>query len=488
MVYRVLLVDDEVMITSGLKKIVDWQALGFQVVACQKNGQAALDYVKDHPVELVITDVTMPKMDGLTFLREARQLGQSFESIVLTGYQEFDYAVTALQQGAINYLTKPIDEQLLIEALAMAAQKIATKIRPRIPHEVAKDLMIQNWLQGEVTPEEIFQTFDIAPELLARSRFMVVLLDQEEKPGVLAEYQQKVYRYLKTEGSWQVVLMGTPQEIDAVLFRLKQQALVSGGQIFTGEIVTDYLALKHSLKKALAQKANHQFYAAGQSANEIENAGWKNQKVPEISFEKLGQALMIHDLRSVKKEVESILQRIRKKSLSPELARHFSFLIFIELYRNFSLDEELYQKTAQRIVQSRSFGELEEHLLTILAQIAAAHGNEGYSQRVQQIIEIIQNEYMHDITLKDVSERLFLNTVYTGQLFKKEVQQNFSQYLNHYRLAVAQRLLLTTGLSVSDVAVQSGYGTANNLYKNFKKLSGLSPKDFRKQYQKEEVS
>lgn len=93
--YRVLIVDDEVMILKGLRRIINWEKYGFTIVAVVDSGPKALAYLADHPVDLVITDVSMPKMNGLDFVHAAFARGDDFLFLILSGYDEFDYAKKA---------------------------------------------------------------------------------------------------------------------------------------------------------------------------------------------------------------------------------------------------------------------------------------------------------------------------------------------------------------------------------------------------------
>ena len=108
--YRMLLVDDEYMILAGLQKLIPWQELGIEIVGTAKNGQEALDFVRNNVVDIVISDVTMPLLSGIEFIRQAQSEDIYFHFLILSGYQEFDYVKEGLRMGADNYLIKPVDK------------------------------------------------------------------------------------------------------------------------------------------------------------------------------------------------------------------------------------------------------------------------------------------------------------------------------------------------------------------------------------------
>ena len=122
---RVLIVEDEELLRKGLIFTFDWSALNCLIVGEARNGVEGLDLIKSLSPDLVITDIKMPVMDGLTMLSQFKQA--SFESIIMTGFEEFDYAKKAIELNVAKYITKPIDEKELRAAIQDIIQKINQK-------------------------------------------------------------------------------------------------------------------------------------------------------------------------------------------------------------------------------------------------------------------------------------------------------------------------------------------------------------------------
>ncbi len=113
--YKMLIVDDEYIVRKGIKETIDWERYNVTITHEAKHGQEALDIIKHHAIDIVITDIRMPIMDGVTLIKELSHLTDDLGIVVLSGYQDFEYAKHALENGAFSYLLKPIANQELID-------------------------------------------------------------------------------------------------------------------------------------------------------------------------------------------------------------------------------------------------------------------------------------------------------------------------------------------------------------------------------------
>ena len=148
--YRVLLVDDEYMILTGLKKIIDWPSLGFQVVATAENAMQGLSILENQKIDLVITDVTMPEMNGLEFIEEAQKEHHTYEFMILSGYQEFDYLKSGMQLGAVNYRMKPVNKAELSDSLKKVKQRLDQQNELKNQQEIYQEVLFSQWLNDEL--------------------------------------------------------------------------------------------------------------------------------------------------------------------------------------------------------------------------------------------------------------------------------------------------------------------------------------------------
>lgn len=125
--YQAQIVDDEPIVCLGLKNLIPWESLGFTVVCCAQNGQEAFEQYNNHKIDLIVTDIEMPIMNGLDYIKQLRDSSESTEIVILTAYEEFEYAKTALQNHVTNYILKPIDEEQIINTLRVVKENLEKK-------------------------------------------------------------------------------------------------------------------------------------------------------------------------------------------------------------------------------------------------------------------------------------------------------------------------------------------------------------------------
>lgn len=124
---NVQIVDDEPIIRMGLKKLINWEELDFEIACIAQNGKQALEQLETENVDLIITDIEMPIMNGLDFIREVRENNRDVEIVILTAYDDFEYAKTAIKYGITEYILKPIEEEAVMELLLKIREQINEK-------------------------------------------------------------------------------------------------------------------------------------------------------------------------------------------------------------------------------------------------------------------------------------------------------------------------------------------------------------------------
>lgn len=422
--YKVLLVVDEYMITEGLKRLIPFDKWDMEVVATANHADDALDYVREHPVDIVISDVNMPDKTGLEMIGEMKELLPNAYYILLSGYQEFDYVKKAMNLNVVDYLVKPVDKVELERLL----EKIASQLG-ETSHEPE--------ILSQQLDEEAFKT-----HLSQKENWWIGL--SKEKQGNYA------IPYYVLGQDWQIVL--ADQEFEGLLV-----------MPFEAPYQINFEKWKRDVEKTL-------FYG---SVN-------LDQSESLFSYyEPIYRVIIQGNLQQIIEELtlleKIVLENTPRVSITKQLFTQFVMDVF-HLFEHLKADDMT--DIVKNIHAITTFEDLVAYTKETLTSF---FGQYRMNENVVSVLEVIGRDYQKELSLKDISKDLFINPVYLGQLIKKETNSTFAELLNKQRIKAAQQLLLSTNDSIEDICYTVGYSNVGYFYKVFRKLCGKSPKAYRKQ-------
>ena len=436
--YKAMFVDDEYMILEGLKMIIPWQELGFEVVHTAKSASEALEYLETQAIDLLITDIRMPEMNGIDMIAKAQAKGNTFFSIILSGYQEFAF----------------VNKVELYESVQAIAEELAHQQRIDEQNDLYRESSLLLWLNDELNESEYH-----------------LLLEQSTQPI------HPPYTILQ--------LTGTPEILENGFrfFVEKEQPLLLPGQLVVSETINEWENLYKGYEKIKQVQSLQTFYPDLLLNEQIIQVDIldRNEALPFLSFNK---ALTIGDTKTVQDELDKIFSSLEGMQADPEHVRYVAFLLFNDIYRQFpALTRENYDRIITRIRASNTIQVLRQLFNEILQLAKDQPQQKRYSEIVQKAVGMIEEHYTQELTVKSAAEALHVSVVYLGQVFKKETELSFNQYVNFIRIKKAQQLLLHTGQTINEIADAIGYNNTNYFSKMFKKLNGLTPKEFREKYE-----
>ncbi len=422
--YKVLLVDDEYMITEGLKRLIPFDKWDMEVVATANHADDALDYVREHSVDIVISDVNMPDKTGLEMIGEMKELLPNAYYILLSGYQEFDYVKKALNLNVVDYLVKPVDKVELERLLEKIASQLGEK-----SHEPE--------ILSQQPDEEAFKT-----HLSQKENWWIGL--SKEKQGNF------VIPYYVLGQDWQIVL--ADQEFAGLLV-----------MPFEAPYQANFEKWKRDVEKTL-------FYG---SVNLDQSESLFSYYEPIYRVIIQGNLQQIIDELTLLEKI--VLENTPRVSITKQLFTQFVMDVF-HLFEHLKADDMT--DIVKNIHAITTFEDLVAYTKETLTSF---FGQYRMNENVVSVLEVIGKDYKKELSLKDISKDLFINPVYLGQLIKKETNSTFAELLNKQRIKAAQQLLLSTNDSIEDVCYTVGYSNVGYFYKVFRKLCGKSPKAYRKQ-------
>lgn len=422
--YKVLLVDDEYMITEGLKRLIPFDKWDMEVVATANHADDALDYVREHPVDIVVSDVNMPDKTGLEMIGEMKELLPNAYYILLSGYQEFDYVKKALNLNVVDYLVKPVDKVELERLLEKIASQLGEK-----SHEPE--------ILSQQLDEEAFKT-----HLSQKENWWIGL--SKEKQGNF------VIPYYVLGQDWQIVL--DDQEFEGLLV-----------MPFEAPYQVNFEKWKRDVEKTL-------FYG---SVNLDQSESLFSYYEPIYRVIIQGNLQQIIDELTLLEKI--VLENTPRVSITKQLFTQFVMDVF-HLFEHLKADDMT--DIVKNIHAITTFEDLVAYTKETLTSF---FGQYRMNENVVSVLEFIGRDYKKELSLKDISKDLFINPVYLGQLIKKETNSTFAELLNKQRIKAAQQLLLSTNDSIEDICYTVGYSNVGYFYKVFRKLCGKSPKAYRKQ-------
>ncbi|MGT2933124.1 response regulator transcription factor [Streptococcus catagoni] len=482
--YKVLLVDDEYMILQGLKVIIDWKSFGFEVAATAKSAKEALDYLSKDSFHVLISDVNMPQMSGLDLIEEAKKRQPQLQTMILSGYQEFDYVKKAIELETKAYLLKPVDKKELEEKMASFKAYLDQQKKEEDKKDKYQEILINYWLHDELSEKDYLELINKKYPNQDLDYTVLYLHYRAYEQGLNNFFlkQNQLLNVIHNEEKQELfaILVGKRQEAKSFVKNLQKSFTSIIDQLVLGETVEDW----ENVYESYNQVQKSLFFNQEISSRDSQSYSKIDIADSELQFLSFNKALMIGDRPTIIRKLEAIFEEMRLMDYTPEDVKHVSFLLFLDIYRKFpSLDKRIYNAMLETIHESSQINMLKDALLRVLEVTKEDKAKQKrYSALVSEAIAFITNSYAEDLSLKYIADQLHVNGVYLGQCFKNETKQSFAQYLNQIRIQKAQTLLLYTNDSINEIAYQTGYNTNHYFIKIFKKLNGLSPKEFRDQY------
>lgn len=517
---KVMLVDNEAAIRKGLAHGIRWESLGCSVVAQAEDGEDALAQISRVLPDIVISDIRMPGMDGLTLAGELYRRWPHIKTIILTGFPDFSYAQRAIAYQVVDFVLKPTSVEQLTAAIEKARVQIQKeqthqKLRSELASRSEENLSLQqDMLLRDLIHRVRLSTLYVY-SCMAQLRMdlrnyyvlslMVEPLEGEEEANCLPFLQdaQAILRdsipdhriWFITEGDQACCAVLQAPEIQD-LSALCGEAVDAVGSIPRYQVSIG-VSLHHTDPLTLADAAEEAEQArqfADYAHPEQPVIGYAD--VPTVDQEAMAEIIQV--LQQIKTAVEHGKPDAAQKSLQA-LFRHIHMKklpagevrsIYISVYHFCSTqlfwnrDTESISNSLpalQALLQSGSIRELEEYLCTFVELLYQQRDYrlESPDDLIKAIRHFIQQHYMEELTLETLAEKVHLSPSYLSKLFKRETGENLSIYIQNVRIQQAKILLCTTDLKTYEVAERVGISDPVYFSRTFKKITGMKPKDFR---------
>ena len=539
---KIFLAEDEVIVRETIKRMIPWEDLGFELVGEAADGEMALPLLLRQKPDLLITDIKMPFMDGLTLAKVAKKEIPGLKVVILSGYDDFNYAKQAINIGVEDYLLKPITKNALIERL--------TEIRSRYEHEKTQKEYYEKF-HREMQAYEKNSSRDFFEELVSGSMDMMEIYRRSEKLGldIVAEAYNVLIFTMNCEedfsgqregySEWEAESLELLEEFfsentSAMLFRCN---IFSYGVLIKGQketIEENTRSCVSEIQRILDRKEQKRqwFVAAGEPVerlSQIQKSYYSASRAFSQRYLYDENILYYDEMASMEKknvteDDSTYLQKVDVNALNPVILQKFLsnglleetenfvkdyfyaigqepleslvFRNYVTLNVRFSVmsflkeigcDTRTLEQEDTEDVLSESSKSLENAIAyaeKIISQaIALRDQNSGNKNRsiLKTAVDFIDSHYMEeDMSLNKAANAANVSANHFSALFSQNMGQTFIEYLTNLRMNKAKEYLRCTSMRSSEIAGEIGYKDAHYFSYLFKKTQGMTPSDYRK--------
>lgn len=533
--YRVLLVDDEILVRDAIRENIDWNSLGYELAGDCQNGKEAIGFVKEHPVDVVLTDICMPYVDGMELSRFLHDHYPEVLIVIFSGFGEFEYAKKAIQYKVSEYLLKPVTAVELTEVLGRMKEKLETVRQEekklehltRTSEEYKKNAQVirsqaisslvnctKDISQCRQELEEMGITLDatdyrvavvgidLYSELYEQSA--VQMQESALMAFVVYNVSDEIVRSFEAGVAYQetsnriCILFQTkrPNEFRQTASRICREiqekiyeTMKLEVSIGIGPYVKELEDLHLSYRKA-EDALQYRYLLGGNLILDLEEAGMFEKEISLYEpLARLPEAVR----RNSRQEMEDILEEIRGMVIAARVNRNRACLYLQQVVRTLSeVAEKVHQnprialekrdQLLTKITDQRTFVSAMDTIYQYAREVGDYMEMENSSsgkRQALQALEYIREHYADpDLSLNGLCSYLGISTSYFSTIFKEVTGETFMDVLIRTRMEKAKELLETTALKNYEIAERVGFSDPHYFGISFKKMTGKTPTEY----------
>lgn len=491
--YHVLLADDEESVLNVLRTSIDWQGLGIGTLLTANDGLAALELFERQKIDLLITDIRMPRMDGLELIRSVRRLYPETRCILLTAYGEFDYARQAIDLGVENYLLKPVAKNEIEQTVSNALNNLYH--RRQNTSGLLSENILRRWINGSITSEELSERASVLGINLYLPQYCVICIVKRTKAPIslfrsalvqTLGISCEVWHFWDEKGRFILILGGKSFDTGDLISSLYETAVetraVEDVAIAVGTTVTETSLLHLS------------YLTASEIIERSDLTKSRTVLQSDIMPHALGSDLLAEELRTLFFEPDEKFRRngynhLALKLFKSEMTQDLSPLMhacIAILVTEFPEQENLQKLVFEQewtvsggLDREQFIALIDKLLSTVYALFAGCM--EKRSPIIQAALRYIHNSVIegNSVSVKEFCAKNGMNPAYLGHLFKQETGSFFNDYLMQCRINQSVILLRNPNRKIKDIAEKIGFTSTSYYVKCFREAKGMSPAKYR---------
>ncbi|MEH7416208.1 response regulator [Neobacillus drentensis] len=522
---KILIADDEILERKAVAKILKSSKVDAVVIGEAQNGRIAIEMAQEHRPDIIFMDIKMPGIDGVQAVKEIKKLEPGIRFIMVSAFNTFEYAKEVMRQGVKEYILKPSSKKDLLDSLERVADEILAERKAKEEQENLREnlnravsIAQKEWVSSLVMNQVQDMTFDEWSQLLGveiiSGYAMLFTLKTVSKTELNPLEKEKWYRWLKASLKSIVVkheiMVGAMVESQVpVLFLCKSSAEKSQFRTTAESIIENIFRLfkqeygKGELRIGVGSPYNHA-HELNRSYHEAIWALEELVKTPNRKFlfcnkqgtafelptdseimeveKKLLDSIRQGDVNQVMLIFDSFVTKLGTNQIAPSMVKKSFDELFILISRMLH-DLGINYERSPKMDESDHIQMLLEtgksHILAVVQHVQVWRNNHAKGM-LQKAKDYIEKHYADAITLESAAEYVELSPFYFSKLFKDRFGMTFIDYLTEIRIKQAKAEMIDHGKSMKEICYSVGYKDPNYFSRVFKKLTGLSPSEFRK--------
>ena len=528
---KVFLVEDEFVMREGIKNNIDWNSHGYEFCGEASDGELAFPMIQKLTPDIVITDIKMPFMDGLELSRLIKKELPFTEIIILSGYEEFEYAKEAIKIGVSQYLTKPINGEELLREVDLLAEKISEKrkereIREKYVREMEENFLgerknlFQYLVTGSKSMSELLEISDKLNIDLSAIWYRVALVKiqsmnhaRDEYSNSLVQIEQKLKAIDADRG---LLVFDRNLEGQALIFKADtREELEKIQNDYLGkmrDLLGDYTQIRYFVGIGMPvnrlselpssfEQASHAFahrYLVKESCiwnyEEMEQNIYHDEEFnisnvnpKQLDRSKLREFLKFGDREEVIYFVEEYFKDLGPNAMKSNMFRQYIILDAYFCVVDF-LDSLQFQKdelepldVTSGILQSEETAI--KYVIRIIEkalELREKTASNRYGGIVDEVKKYIDKNYAdEDLSLNVLASHVNFSPNHLSMVFSQQTGKTFIKYLTDFRMSKAKELLRCTGKRSSEISLEVGYKDPHYFSYLFKKTQGMTPTQYR---------
>lgn len=536
---KMIIADDEQIILEGLKESIDWRSFGIEVTGAARNGVEALEMCRSCCADIMITDIKMPGLNGLDLVKEIKKLRPEIKIILISAYEQFDFAQKAISLGVLSYITKPLKKQRVIEEVMKARdlillERLEKEDKSRLEELYASNLPIlrehyhnslimgKTRLTGdykkqldsyeidvdennigvfvciidnmEATSEEFFEK-SVQIIHLRIAEMIRELLPDKYKRTIFQSYNNEVVTIYNASSDIDETIKDVTLMAETIKNTMKRETRISVsagvGRIYP-HIKDASLSYQESVKAL-----NYRLVYGNNTVLYISNVEMKEMKHANLFIDlseiltSVQNVLSTGKAEEVRKLIESKISSLISCKNIPyyyiqQVYCHLLSILLRTIYEMNILPEQLYDTPVHlygELFKKQTLEDIEKWYGDLVIRACNAI-NEKKTVRSSYVIdaavEYIKKNCNKDISLGEVAEHVKLNPSYLSRIFKEETGSQFVEYVRNVKMEMAKELLKSSNKKIYEICEELGYLNVQYFSTVFKNTVGITPLEFKK--------